>query len=82
MDEQRKVFVKRCGELLREAKPHLVRCELVWGKDIPANPFEHYVPDEEYVLVTCENNSTYKLPVEGNSPCTIAAEIFRKMQHK
>ena len=82
MNEQRKTFVVKCGELLREAKPHLIRCELVWGKDIPPNPLQYYVPNEEYVLVTCENGYTYKLPIEGNSLCAIAAEVFVKMQYK
>ena len=82
MNEQKKAFVQRCGELLKEAKPHLISCELKLGKDIPSNPIEAYAPDCEYVVVTCENGSTYKLPVEGNSLCETAHTIFSKMLHK
>ena len=83
MNEQRKAFVKRCGELLKEAKPNLVRCELVLGKEInESQAWDLYVPDDEYVVVTCENGCTYKLPVEGNSLCETAHTIFSKMLHK
>jgi hypothetical protein len=82
----RKHFVERCGELLRIAKPHLISCELVYGKDIFVNEikkqYERYVPNDEYVVVTCENGYSYKLPVEGNSLIAIANEIFGSMAHK
>lgn len=72
-------FVQKCGELLNVAKPHLVSCELRLGKDLPEDPFEWYAPNSEYVLVTCENDYHYVLPVGGNSLAAIAEEIFRKM---
>ena len=80
MNEQKRTFVQRCGELLKEAKPHLISCELKLGKDIPSNPTEVFAPnyDYEYVVVTCENGYTYKLPVEGNSLCETAHMIFQK----
>ena len=81
MNEQRKAFVQKCGKLLKEAKPHLISCELKLGKDIASN-FEAYVQDDVYVLATCENGYSYKLPVEGNSLCEIAYTIFSKMLHK
>jgi hypothetical protein len=78
--------VQKCGELLKIAKPHLIATKLVLGKDIHVSeikkPYERYVPDDEYVVVTCENGYSYKLPVEGNSLCAIASEIFNKMTHK
>ena len=82
MNEQRKAFVQKCGELLKEAKPYLTSSDLVLGKEIAESPFELYVPEGEYVLVTCENGYSYKLPVEGNSLCEIAYTIFSKMLHK
>ena len=83
MNEQRAEFVQRCGELLRTAKPHLVSCELILGKDVGESQLlNSYAPDDEYVVVTCENGGTYKLPVEGNSLCGMANAIFSKMLFK
>ena len=86
MNYQRIEFVKKCGELLNIAKPNLVSCELKLGKDIIDIPakFGHptIAPDEEYVVVTCENGYTYNLCVEMNSLCAIASEVFSKMLHK
>ena len=79
-------FVSKCGELLRIAKPHLVSCEYKKGRDIPVKDFwekhEVYAPDDDYVVVTCENGARYVLPIEGNSLNAIAEEIFRSMAHK
>lgn len=86
MDSQRIEFVKKCGELLHMAQPHLISCELKLGKDI-SDARKKFVqptisPEEEYVVVTCSNGYNYNLCVEANSLCGIAAEIFSKMLHK
>jgi hypothetical protein len=86
MDKQKIEFVKKCGEILKIAKPHLVRCELKLGKDIEdvqakrGHPALH--PEEEYVVVTCENGCTYNICVAANSLCAIASAIFSQMSHK
>ena len=83
MDPKRIVFVERCGELLHRAKPNLVSCKLSLGKDIQAKAHDPiFVPDSEYVIVTCENEYTYKICVEGNSLISIATAIFTSMEHK
>ena len=83
MNLRRTSFTRKCGELLRAAKPNLIGCELMPGRELPENPTGTiYCPDDEYVLVTFKNGATYVLPVEGNSLCGIAAEIFTKMSHK
>ena len=56
-------FVKKCGEILRIAKPHLVGCDYKLGKELPADKFEKYLDDDEFVVVTCENGYSYKLNV-------------------
>ena len=79
-------FVQKCGELLTIAKPHLKSCELKKGRDITVSDikkqYERYIPDDDYVVVSCENGARYILPVEGNSLNAIAAEIFNSMTHK
>ena len=84
MDRQE--FVSKCGELLRIAKPHLVSCEYKKGRDIPIvecrKQLENYQPDEEYVVISCENGARYVQPIEGNSLIAIANEIFRSMSYK
>lgn len=75
----KKEFTKKCGELLRNAKPNLVKCEYRLGKDMPKNRFEKYLDEDEYVLVTCENACTYSILITGNSLCATAAAIFSKM---
>jgi len=83
MDSKRIEFVQNCGELLRMAKSHLICCELRLGKDIPVNAYEPtYVPDDEYVVVTCKNGYSYKVHVEANSLIAIATTIFTSMTHK
>ena len=79
-------FVLKCGELLRIAKPHLVSCEYKKGRDIPVKKnsklSERYVPDDDYVEITCENGARYVRPIEGNSMVEIVKEIFTSMAHK
>jgi len=83
MDIQRKEFVEKCGELLCEAKPNLIKCELKLGKDVHTSHGQPpLIADDEYVVVTCENTYTYTICVEGNTLCGIAAEIFSKMLYK
>ena len=83
---ERTKFVLKCGKLLKAAKPHLVSCELKKGEEISVNEnnrqYECYIPNDEYVVITCENGFHYVLPVEGNSLGAIAEEIFRSMAHK
>ena len=78
----KKEFVEKCGELLSVAKPHLIKTELKLGKEIEANQYEKYLPEEEYAVITCQNGYTYKLPIAATSLCGIAATIFGKMAHK
>jgi len=80
-------FVKKCGELLAIAKPHLVRCDYVLGKDLELTAAEKslgyiYPDDDELVIVTCANGYRYILFVTGNSLNAIAAEIFNAMAYK
>ena len=84
MDSKRIDFVQKCGEVLHIAKPNLIRCELKLGKDITkkAHDETNYAPDDEYVVVTCENGFTYKICVEANSLNAIASAIFTSMAHK
>jgi len=65
-------FVKKCGELLRIAKPHLVSCEYRLGKDLRlsgADKFSghQYLAEDEYCVVTCENGYCYNILITGNS---------------
>jgi hypothetical protein len=78
----RPIFVKKCGELLRIAKPNLISCELVLGKDIPRNYYETYFPNDEYVIITCANGHKYVCCVTANSLHEIALEIFKSMRDK
>ena len=52
-----------CGELLKIAKLHLISCEYKKGNDIPVKEhkmqFQCYLPDNEYVVITCENGVRY-----------------------
>ena len=88
MDKERIEFVKKCGELLNIAKPHLVSCELVLGKDLgnriwnPNGGKFTPIPDDEYVVVTCQNAHTYTLCIEANTLMGIASDIFDAMKHK
>jgi len=83
---ERASFVLKCGQLLKIAKPHLVSCELKKGEEIPVNENkkhqERYMPDYEYIVITCRNGLRYVLSVEGNSLNAIAEAIFRSMAHK
>ncbi|MCL2026736.1 MAG: hypothetical protein FWG92_08035 [Leptospirales bacterium] len=75
-------FVSKCGELLAVAKPNLISCELRLGKDIKEDTFENYIPDAEYVVVTCANGYDYKLPISATNLAGIAETIFNKMAYK
>jgi len=80
--KKRKDFIEKCGELLRLAKPDLISCDLRFGKELPDNLMENYIPDDEYVLVTCVNDAFYIRPIEANSLCEITVEIFTSMKSK
>ena len=87
MNSERVNFVKKCGELLRAAKPHLLCCKLMPGKDIENSCSytglqKTFVPGDEYVVVTCANGCRYSICTEGNSLCAIAIDIFSRMAHK
>ena len=75
-------IVADCERLLRKTKPHLVKCELKYGRDLPEKPFERYHPEEQCIEITCENGYTYVLPIEANSHHAIVVEIFKSMAHK
>jgi len=80
-------FVKKCGEVLNLAKPHLISCEYCLGKDIELTEVERlsgyrYTDEDEYVFIMCENGYHYNLLVTGNSLIAIAAEIFNSMVNK
>ena len=76
-------FVRKCGELLCIAKPHLLKCELKLGKEITDHVFRRGIhPLDEYVVVTCKNGHTYNIPIEANSLSAIAYDIFKEMMHK
>jgi hypothetical protein len=74
-------FVKKCGELLRIAKPNLISCEYFLGKDIVSR-HTSYFDNDEYVIITCENGHQYILPISGNSLIATASTIFDSMAHK
>lgn len=78
----RREFVRKCGELLKDAKPHLVSCEYKLGSEMPPKLHERYYDNDEYVLVTCENGYTYSIMITANSLCSIAEAIFSKMAYK
>ena len=83
MDSQKIDFVRKCGEILNIAKPHLISCELNLGKDIHLSDGQPPVhPDDEYVVVTCDNGHSYNILVEANSLCATASAIFSQMSHK
>ena len=75
-------FVAKCGELLQAAKPNLISAEYRLGRDMPKSKFETYMPDDEFVLITCENGYTYAILITGDSLSAIAQDIFNKMAHK
>lgn len=72
--------------LLKMVKPNLVKCEIVKGKDIHVSDlmkdYERYNPDDDIVVVTCENGYTYKINVTCNSDISIVTEVFNKMVYK
>lgn len=81
--EARAEFVRKCGEVLKEAKPHLISCELKYGKDIEKTAVgERLHPDEEYVVVNCDNGHAYNVCVDGDSLMGIACDIFKQMGYK
>jgi len=83
MDNKKIEFVRKCGEVLRIAKPHLTSCELKLGKDIRLGVGQPPVhPEDEYVVVTCDNGYSYNILVEANSLGAIASAIFSQMSHK
>jgi hypothetical protein len=83
LNPERIAFVNELGELLRKAKPHLVKCELKLGSEIAVSAFMPRVhPAHEYVVVTTENGYTYNICVEANNLAAIALDIFKAMTHK
>ena len=87
---EKKEFVSKLSELLRMAKPHLVKCEYFLGKDVPPTPSELKYPEfnakrhpeDEYVVVTCENGYRYEVNVSCNSLVAIAEAVFKQMACK
>ncbi|MEF9983755.1 MAG: hypothetical protein RR806_07510 [Oscillospiraceae bacterium] len=64
-------FVQAVGELLRLAKPNLVKCE-----------YEEAVKGKENVKVTCDNGHCYYVNITGDSLCAIAEDVFDVMSGK
>jgi len=80
---ERAEYVTKVGELLRIGKPNLVSCELKLERDIPVKEGgPRYIPDDEYVVITCKNGFTYVCPVEGNVLHDIAWDVFDSMRFK
>ena len=75
-------FVAKCGEVLKMAKPYLVSCKYMLGKDLPPGDSVKYMDEDEYVLITCENGYSYKLNVTCNSLCAVAEEILGRMKYR
>lgn len=64
-------FAQAVGELLRLAKPNLVKCE-----------YEQTDNDKEYVKVICDNGHCYCVNITGDSLCAIAEDVFDAMSGK
>lgn len=80
-------FVNKCNEVLKLAKPHL-SVQYVHGKDIELTNAEEryylqqygrspYLDNEEYLLITCENEYHYVRNITANSLAAIAEELFK-----
>lgn len=80
-------FVNKCNEVLKLAKPHL-SVQYVHGKDIELTNAEEiyyqqqngrspYYDNEEYLLITCENEYHYVRNITANSLAAIAEELFK-----
>ena len=80
-------FVNKCNEVLKLAKPHL-SVQYVRGKDIELTTVEEryylqqnghspYLDNEEYLLITCENEYHYVRNITANSLAAIAEELFK-----
>lgn len=80
-------FVNKCNEVLKLAKPHL-SVQYVHGKDIELtnadeiyykqqNGRSPYFDNEEYLLITCENEYHYVRNITANSLAAIAEELFK-----
>ena len=67
----RKEFVEQTlSEILRMAKPNLVRCE-------------HLEKDEdEFCRVHCENGCSYDINISYDSLAAIVLDVFNKMINK
>lgn len=93
---KKKEFVAQMGELLRMAKPHLVKCEFKLGEELPmekryieeetsegkAYHMVDWQPNGEYVVITAENGYQYKINVTADSLAAVAEEVFREMSCK
>jgi hypothetical protein len=83
MNTTKKEFVEKLGEVLRLAKPNLVKCEYSLGKDIePRSEYNQFIDDDEFVLVYCDNGYRYTVNITGNSHSAIAYAVFDKMMSK
>lgn len=84
-------FVLEFGKVLAMAKPNLVSCEYVRGKEL----FENYqettfykvahdviLDDDEYVVVTCENGYQYFVNVHADSLGAIILDVIKKVIDK
>lgn len=83
----RKEFVaEKLNPLLNAAKPHL-RCELMLGKDAPLTAIDKdnnrsYIPNDELVVIRCDNGYFYVVNVTANSLIAIAEAVIKAMVNK
>lgn len=86
ISDKRVKFVEQMGALLRDAKPNLVKCELMLGADVPLTEAQKsfglsYPSEGEYVVVTCENDYIYVVSVGCDSPAAIVYDVFKQMMN-
>ena len=83
MNTTKKEFVEKLGEVLRLAKPNLVKCEYSLGKDIePRGEYNQFIDNDEFVLVYCDNGYRYTVNITANSLASIGYVVFDKMCSK
>lgn len=75
----KKEFVDALSPILTMAKPNLIQAEYMKGEDIESLRLN---PDDEFVVITCENRHRYYVNVTANSFIAIAHQVFREMESK
>lgn len=67
------------SDMLKAAKPNLIKAELVRGLDIKPSPYEFIIPEDDYVVITCENGHQYKVNVTADSKAAIVYDVMGEM---